>query len=391
MSFKRRVLSALGKDLLLEIGRGLELDVTTRMGVEELRDALARSKRATLDSIVQESLPRDTLKDICGAIGLDDTGKEKAALVERILAASGGKSTNGLHYKVDPASSQVSTAGEGAALGSLLTGLDQVPAKKPTKAKAKSKKDERRRGGVAESEAVIAGTTKAALQQFALGAAGGYSGRDAHLAFTTHLLECFGWKDGRPEGAEIPRLFSIADAGQRVEREVALWWPERRTLMDVAAHDAVLDFAWKDLIRVCLQLDPIPQYVVLTNQRDLQLYDLARDREAPRLSIRIDDLPKYSEAFPFFTKQWVPGATPKIVNVEKVSEEVADLVAQLYRSVRAQHPSRERDVIRFTLQCITAMFAEDIGLLPKNYFTSCSTTARRQATSSAVCASCSSR
>ncbi len=35
MSFKRRVLSALGKDLLLEIGRGLELEVTTRMGVEE--------------------------------------------------------------------------------------------------------------------------------------------------------------------------------------------------------------------------------------------------------------------------------------------------------------------------------------------------------------------
>jgi hypothetical protein len=36
-----------------------------------------------------------------------------------------------------------------------------------------------------------------------------------------HLLECFGWKDGRPDGVEIPRLFVIADAGRRVEREVA--------------------------------------------------------------------------------------------------------------------------------------------------------------------------
>jgi SAM-dependent methyltransferase len=190
------------------------------------------------------------------------------------------------------------------------------------------------------------------------------------VSFATHLLECFGWKDGRPDGAEIPRLFAIADAGQRVEREVALWWPERRTMMEVAAHDVVLEFAWKDLLRVCLQLDPVPQYVVLTNQRDLHLYDLARDREAPRLAIRMDDLPKYSEAFPFFTTEWVPGATPRIVNVEKVSTEVADLVARLYRSVRAQHPKREHDVIRFTLQCITAMFAEDIGLLPANYFTS---------------------
>jgi hypothetical protein len=103
MSFKRRVLSALGKDVLLEICRGLELDVTTRMGVEELRDALAKSKRAKLDAIVQESLSRDTLKDICGAVGLDDTGKEKAALVERILAAGGDKAANSAGYRVDPA------------------------------------------------------------------------------------------------------------------------------------------------------------------------------------------------------------------------------------------------------------------------------------------------
>lgn len=366
MTFKRRVLSALGKEELQEVARRLELDITTRMTIDELRDVVAKSKRASVSEIVQESMSRDTLKAICEACGLDATSKEKAPLVERVIAA--GSPANGKSYKVDAESTRGSKAAEGSvAPGAMLPGLDDVPAKKPTK--AKSKKAGRRRG-VTDGDAAIAGTVKAALQQFALGAAGGYSGRDAHLAFTTHLLECFGWKDGRPEGADIPRLFSIADAGQRVEREVALWWRERRTLMEVAAHDAVLDFAWKDLVRVCLQLDPIPQYVVLTNQRDLHLYDLARDREAPRLAIRIDDLSKYSEAFPFFTKEWTPGAVPKIVNVEKVSEEVADLVARLYRSVRSQHPKREQDVIRFTLQCITAMFAEDIGLLPKNYFTS---------------------
>jgi len=110
----------------------------------------------------------------------------------------------------------------GGALGALLSGLDAVPAKKPTKANGKTQKRERRRGGVPESEAVSAGTLKAALQQFALGAAGGYSGADAHVAFTTHLLECFGWPAGRPDGAAIPHTFAIADAGKRVEREVAV-------------------------------------------------------------------------------------------------------------------------------------------------------------------------
>jgi len=372
MTFKRRVLSALGKDELLAIGRGLELGVTTRMGVDELRDVIAKNKRATLAAIIQESMSRDTLKAICGAAGLDDTGKEKAVLVERILAA-GGTGATGSGYAIDPATTTGSPARESAApVGARLPGLRDVPvpAKKPAKANGKGKAGDRRRAGVPESEAVVSGSLKGALRRFALGAAGGYSGRDAHVSFATHLLECFGRKDGRPDGAEIPRRFAIADAGQRVEREVAVWWPERRTMMEVAAHDVVLDFAWKDLVRVCLQLDPVPQYVVLTNQRDLHLYDLARDREAPRLAIRMDDLPKYSEAFPFFTTEWLPGATPRIVNVEKVSTEVADLVARLYRSVRAQHPKREHDVIRFTLQCITAMFAEDIGLLPANYFTS---------------------
>ena len=52
MSFKRRVLSALGKDELLEIGRGFEPDGTLRMTVEDLRDTLARSKRTKLHAIL---------------------------------------------------------------------------------------------------------------------------------------------------------------------------------------------------------------------------------------------------------------------------------------------------------------------------------------------------
>lgn len=128
MSFKRRVLSALGKDQLLEIGRRLELDVTTRMGVEELRDALAKSKRAKLDSIVQESLTRDALKEICVAVEVDATGIEKAALVERILAAGSpsSKPTNDAGYSIDPASAQGSRVAEGVAGLGRFSGLDEV-------------------------------------------------------------------------------------------------------------------------------------------------------------------------------------------------------------------------------------------------------------------------
>jgi len=199
--------------------------------------------------------------------------------------------------------------------------------------------------------------------------AGGLRGRDAKVGFTARLLQCFGWPEDGPPGVELPATLSVVEEGKRGTREVALLWRERRVLIEVVKHDVMLDFAWKDLLRVCLQIDPVPQYVVITNQRDLHLYDLARDREAPRLPIPLDDLPKYSEAFPFLSASWTPGTLPKIINMSKVSREVADLVAKLYRSLKEQHPTREREVVQFTLQCILTMFAEDIGLLPQEYFT----------------------
>ena len=196
MSMKRRVLSALGKAELLAIGERLELDVTTRMTVDDLTDALAASRRATLASIVDESLSRDTLKAICTACGLDDTGREKSALIERILA-TGDKDPTGSRYKIDAAAAKGSMAGEGSVpLVALLPGLDGGAARKSTKAKGKSKAPERRRAGVPESESVVSGSLKAALRQFALGAAGGYKGREVLAAPRIRRFPDRAWRAG---------------------------------------------------------------------------------------------------------------------------------------------------------------------------------------------------
>ncbi len=89
MTFKRRVLSALTKAELLELGRGLELEVKAAMVVDELRDLLASSKRAKLERLVTADLKLDQLKAICEACDLDPVGKEKQLLVDRILTAGG--------------------------------------------------------------------------------------------------------------------------------------------------------------------------------------------------------------------------------------------------------------------------------------------------------------
>lgn len=324
---RRTILEQLSRDRLGELTTGFELEVADRRSSHAHVDAIVQ-KRSLDFRRVLELLRREELQAACEALGLDTGGREKLKLIERIFGTSGG----------DVSEKQAAAA----------------PASNDPKT---------------PPNPLSEGALKSSLRRFVVDLAGGVRGRDAAEAFVSKLLQGFGWSEAGPPGASVPAQVSIVDHGQRATRQVALLWNERRVLIDVVKHDVVMDAAWKDLVRVCLQLDPVPQYVVLTNQRDVRLYDLARDREAPRLAIAIDDLPKYSEAFPFLRTAWVPGTTPTIINVSKVSGEVAELVARLYRSLKEQHPQRERDVVRFTLQCILTMFAEDIKLLPQECFT----------------------
>jgi hypothetical protein len=331
---RRVVLEQLPRDRLAELTERFELEVDDRRSADSHIDAIVR-KRSLDFRRVLDVLRREELQAACEALGLDSGGREKAKLVERIAGDDAQVTEDDGHVSGEVVPVQKSSASSSA----------------PPPMSVRS-----------------TGALKSELRRFVLDVAGGYRGRDAPTEFTSKLLRCFGWPDGQVPEASMPASLSIVANGERATRDVALFWKARRVLVEVVKHDVMLDFAWKDLLRVCLQIDPVPQYVVLTNQRDLQLYDLVRDREAPRLSIPVDDLPKYSEAFPFLSPTWVPGTTPKIINVSKVSREVAELVARLYRSLKEQHPQRERDVVQFTLQCILTMFAEDIGLLPQEYF-----------------------
>jgi SAM-dependent methyltransferase len=327
---RRAILSLLSRDRLDELTAKLELEVADRRASAGHVAALTARSAPPFREVL-EALTRDELVMIRDATRPGTTPRDKASLVNHILGVETESSE-----PVSTTSSEDDTA---------------TP-------KAK--------GAAPPSDLAL----KSHLRRFVLEGAGGFRGRDPAGTFTSKLFECFGWPGGKPPEASMPAELAVVDGGQRATREVAVLWNARRLLVEVVKHDVMLDYAWKDLLRVCLQVNPVPQYVVLTNQRDLHLYDLGRDREKPRLAIPVDDLPKYSEAFPFFSPTWVPGTTPTIINVSKVSGDVADLVAKLYRGLKKQHPERERDVVQFSLQCILTMFAEDIGLLPQEYFTS---------------------
>ena len=87
MPSKRDVLASLTRDELLDALDRCGVEVTNRRGKDGLVDALSASHRARLSEIL-EVLPRERLKALCRTFDLDDSGRQKALLVERL--AGGG-------------------------------------------------------------------------------------------------------------------------------------------------------------------------------------------------------------------------------------------------------------------------------------------------------------
>ncbi len=87
MKDKRTVLQALHRDELLAFADSLALPIDDRRSKTKLVETLASSKKASLSALLAD-LSRDRLKELCRALGLDDSGKEKALLVERLTGSS---------------------------------------------------------------------------------------------------------------------------------------------------------------------------------------------------------------------------------------------------------------------------------------------------------------
>ena len=81
---QRDALDVLRKPRLLEIAVALGLCVPGRWPKSAIVDAIASSARAPFPRIL-DLLRRDELKEICRVAGIDDSGREKATIADRIL------------------------------------------------------------------------------------------------------------------------------------------------------------------------------------------------------------------------------------------------------------------------------------------------------------------
>jgi type I restriction enzyme M protein len=83
MPSKRDILQLLHRDELLEVLDAHSLSVPDRRKKDDVIEAIASSKKTRLDDILS-GFKREKLKEICRSLGVDDSGKEKGAIIERL-------------------------------------------------------------------------------------------------------------------------------------------------------------------------------------------------------------------------------------------------------------------------------------------------------------------
>ena len=83
MPTKRQVVETLNRNELLALAERHGLEVADRRVRDQLVDAVSGSRKVVLADALAE-LSRDRLKELCRELGLDDSGREKSLMVERL-------------------------------------------------------------------------------------------------------------------------------------------------------------------------------------------------------------------------------------------------------------------------------------------------------------------
>lgn len=184
---------------------------------------------------------------------------------------------------------------------------------------------------------------------------------EAHL-FCDRLMQAFGHAGIREAGGALE--FRIHE-GKTTKFADLLWRP--RLLLEMKKRGERLDRHYRQAFEYWLHLVPQrPEYVVLCNFDEFWIYDLDEQLDEPMDKVGLDELPDRFSALNFL----FPEKRKPLFNNDRVAvtRAAADKVAQVFNALVKRGEKREV-AQRFVLQCVVALFAEDIDLLPRNLFT----------------------
>ncbi|NKS78102.1 hypothetical protein GS539_20165 [Rhodococcus hoagii] len=111
---------------------------------------------------------------------------------------------------------------------------------------------------------------------------------------------------------------------------------------------------------------PAARWVVLCNFKEFEIWEPGRFPKSPRVTFTLETLPDRYETLMFLTG---PEQLPSFLEHHKeLTTRAADTIAEVYQSLVDRSAAPPDEIIRFTMQSIWTMFAEDLGLLEGSPF-----------------------
>lgn len=183
--------------------------------------------------------------------------------------------------------------------------------------------------------------------------------------FLDRFFHSLGYPDGL-KGAGANCEFRIKDEETHSTKFADLVWKPvvliemKKKGEDLAIHLQQAFSYWTQLV------PDRPQYVILCNFQEFWIYDFNQDIYRPLDKIKLEELENKAEAFAFLLPK--PRQPIFGYNHEDVTEKVAFHISHAYKSL-LKRKIKPEVALRYSLQLVLSMFAEDIDLLPNQIFT----------------------
>ncbi|MFB2881610.1 class I SAM-dependent DNA methyltransferase [Floridanema aerugineum] len=181
--------------------------------------------------------------------------------------------------------------------------------------------------------------------------------------FCDRLFQAFNHAGYKEAGAELE--YRVKAKGKSTKFADLLWRP--RLLLEMKKRGEKLEKHYQQAFEYWLELVPQrPKYVVLCNFDEFWIYDFDIQLREPVDRVRLAELGDRFTALNFL----FPENRQPLFNNNKidVTRTAADKVAQVFNRL-VQRGEKVENAQRFILQCVVALFAEDIDLLPRGLFT----------------------
>lgn len=182
--------------------------------------------------------------------------------------------------------------------------------------------------------------------------------------FLDRLFRAFGHGGIQEAGATLEARIKSEDRRGTAFADL-MWKP--RVLIEMKREGADLRRHYRQAFDYWVRAVPDrPRYVVLCNFDEFWVYDFDKQLDEPVDRVALDDLAQRWESFAFLLPEERPAVFQN--DLVAVTREAAGDVAQVLNSLLARDVDRKQ-AQRFVLQCVMAMFAEDVGLLPAHFYT----------------------